>query len=63
MLLKKKQFKMGRGVSPGDGILKPKKSHQVGSVEICNTGWGDKGITPEECDEKIEELREEVEDV
>ena len=54
---------MGRGVSPGDGILKPKKSHQVGSVEICNTGWGDKGITPEECDEKIEELREEVEGV
>ena len=54
---------MGRGVSPDDGIYKPEKTNQVGSVEICYTEWGDKGITREECDEKIEELREEVEDV
>ena len=56
-------FKMGRGVSPDDGIFKPEQIKQTGSIEICDTGWGKKIITPEECDEKIEELREKVDDV
>ena len=32
-------------------------------LKCATQGGGKKGITPEECDEKIEELREEVEDV
>ena len=58
-------FKIGKGrnVSPDDGIFKPDAAQQIGGVELCSTGWSQNQITPEECDEKIEELREEVEDV
>ena len=39
----------GRHVSPDEnGIFKP--DSQVGSVEICDTGWGG-----EECEQRIEE--------
>ena len=40
-------FEMGHGGSPDDGILKPQKTNQVGSVETCDTGWRDMGITTE----------------
>ena len=44
----------GRLVSPDEtGIFKP--DSQTGSVEICDTGWGKNQITPEECEQRIEE--------
>ena len=43
----------GRHVSPDEnGIFKSDK--QIGSVEICDTGWGKNQITPEELEQKIE---------
>ena len=43
----------GRHVSPdGNNIFK--SNEQVGSVEICDTGFGTHGITPEECEQRIE---------
>ena len=44
----------GRFVSPDEnGIFKTDK--QIGSVEICDTGWGQNKITPEQCEQRIEE--------
>ena len=39
----------GRHVSPDEnGVFKT--DGQVGSVEICDNGWGQNRITPEECE-------------
>ena len=57
-------FKMGRGVSPDDGIFKPNTVPQTGGVELCSTGWSqNRKITPEECEERLDKIEEEVEDV
>ena len=43
----------GRHVSPDEnGIFKTEK--QMGSVEVCDTGWVKNQITPEELEQKIE---------
>ena len=34
---------------------------QLGSVEICSTGWGQTQVTPEELEEKIDKLETDVE--
>ena len=50
----------GRHVSPDEaGIFKP--DSQTGSVEICDTGWGKNQITPEECEQRIEENATDIE--
>ena len=43
----------GRHTSPDD-IFKPDTNLQLGSVEICSTGWGKSQITPEELEERVE---------
>ena len=43
----------GRHVSP-DGSNIFKNEGQIGSVEICDTGFGTRKITPEECEERLE---------
>ena len=54
----------GRNVSPDDGIFKPDISSQFGGVELCSTGWDQhRKITPEECEERLDKLEEDVEDV
>ena len=50
----------GRHVSPDEtGICKP--DSQTGRVEICDTGWGKNQITPEECEQRIEENTTDIE--
>ena len=50
----------GRHVSPDEnGIFKTDK--QMGSVEICDTGWGKSQITPEELEQKIEVTETDIE--
>ena len=57
-------FKMGRGVSPDDGIFKPDTAPQAGGVELCSTGWSERRkITPEECEERLDKIEEDVEEV
>ena len=52
----------GRHVSPDEtGIFKP--DSQTGSVEICDTGWGTHTVTPEECEQRIEENKNEIETI
>ena len=52
----------GRHVSPDEnGIFKTEK--QIGSVEICDTGWGKNQITPEELEQKIEVTETDVETI
>ena len=52
----------GRHVSPDEnGIFNP--DSQVGSVEICDTGWGRNQITPEECEQRIEENATDIETI
>ena len=47
------KFGGGRNVSPDEtGIFKTEG--QVGSVEICDNGWGQNRITPEECEQRLE---------
>ena len=60
----RKNFKMGstgRHVSPdGNNILK--NESQIGSVEICDTGWGTNNrITPEECEERLDVTETDIE--
>ena len=56
------RFKMGRGVSPDDGIFKSEKTNQVGGVELCSTGWSqNRKITPEECEERLDKIEEDAE--
>ena len=41
----------GRHVSPDEnGIFR--NDNQIGSIEICDTGFGTHGITPEECENR-----------
>ena len=56
------KFGSGRNVSP-DVIFKPESALQRGSVEICDTGFGSKSITPEELEERIDKLETSVEEV
>ena len=53
----------GRHVSPDEnGIFKTEK--QMGSVEICDTGWGTANkITPEECEQRVEENTTDIETI
>ena len=62
----RKNFKMGstgRHVSPdGNNIFK--NENQIGSVEICDTGWGAKNrITPEECEERLDITETDIETI
>ena len=52
----------GRKQSP-DEIFKAETETetQLGSVEICSTGWGQTQVTPEELEEKIDKLETDVE--
>ena len=50
----------GRHVSPDEnGIFKT--DGQVGSVEICDNGWGQIRIAPEECDQRLEGTETDIE--
>ena len=50
----------GRNVSP-DEIFRTDEAEQTGSVAICDTGWGQSQVTPEELEDKIDKLETEVE--
>ena len=50
----------GRHVSPDENVIF-KTEKQMGSVEICDTGFGNHGITPEECEQRIEENTTDIE--
>ena len=50
----------GRNVSP-DEIFRTDEVEQTGSIAICDTGWGQSQLTPEELEEKIDKLETEVE--
>ena len=54
----------GRHQSPDD-IFKPEENRQIGSVEICDTGWNNKEnrITPEELEERVEKLETDVDEI
>ena len=53
-------FKMGRGITPDNNIFKPEEN-QLGSVAVCDTGWGrGKQITPEELEERVDKLETDV---
>ena len=41
--------------------LKLNEVDQTGSVAICDTGWGQSQVTPEELEDKIDKLETEVE--
>ena len=50
----------GRHVSPDEnGIFR--NDDQIGSVEICDAGFGTHGITPEECEQRIEMTETDIE--
>ena len=49
----------GRHTSPDD-IFEPDSDLQTGSVEICNAGWGETRITPEELEERVEKLETDI---
>ena len=50
----------GRHVSPDEnGIFKT--DGQVGSVEMCDNGWGQNRITPEECEQRLEGAETDIE--
>ena len=52
----------GRGATPdGNDIFK--QDEQVGSVAICDTGWGKSQITPEEIEERMEKIETDVEEI
>ena len=54
------KFGGGRNVSPDEnGIFKT--DGQVGSVEICDNGWGKNRITPEECEQRLEGTETDIE--
>ena len=46
--------------TPPDDIFKPDTNLQAGSVEICDTGWGSKQITPEELEERVEKIETDI---
>ena len=50
----------GRHISPDEnGIFKT--DGQVGSVEICDNGWVQNRITPEECEQRLEGTETDIE--
>ena len=50
----------GRHVPPDEnGIFKT--DGQVGSIEICDNGWGQNRITPEECEQRLEVTETDIE--
>ena len=50
----------GRHVSPDEnGIFKT--DGQVGSVEMCDNGWGQNRISPEECHQRLEGTEADIE--
>ena len=54
------KFGGGRNVSPDEnGIFK--NDNQTGSVEICDNGWGQNRITPEECEQRLEVTETDIE--
>ena len=54
------KFGGGRNVSPDEnGIFK--NDNQTGSVEICDNGWGQNRITPEECEQRLEGTETDIE--
>ena len=54
------KFGGGRNVSPDEnGIFK--NDDQTGSVEICDNGWGQNRITPEECEQRLEVTETDIE--
>ena len=54
------KFGGGRNVSPDEnGIFNT--DGQVGSVEICDNGWGQNRITPEECEQRLEGTETDIE--
>ena len=50
----------GRHVSPDENHIF-RNDNQTGSVEICDTGFGTHGITPEECEQRIEMTEADIE--
>ena len=52
----------GRHQSPDD-IFKPDSELQSGSVEICNTGWGETRVTPEELEERLEKCETDIAEI
>ena len=53
-----------RGVTPSDDIFKnTTDNEQSGSVEICDTGWGQSQVTPEELEERVEKLESDVDEI
>ena len=62
-IIEKRNIKFGstgRHVSPDENNIF-KNDGQDGSVEICDTGFGTHGITPEECEQRIEENTTDIE--
>ena len=54
------KFGGGRNVSPDEnGIFK--NDNQTGSVEICDNGWGQNRVTPEECEQRLEVTETDIE--
>ena len=49
-----------RGTTPDDNIFKPDETRQIGSIEICDTGFGKHTITPEQNEERIEKIETEL---
>ena len=54
------KFGGGRNVSPDENIIF-KNDNQTGSVEICDNGWGQNRITPEECEQRLEGTETDIE--
>ena len=54
------KFGGGRNVSPDENIIF-KNDNQTGSVEICDNGWGQNRITPEECERRLEGTETDIE--
>ena len=54
------KFGGGRNVSPDESIIF-KNDNQTGSVEICDNGWGQNRITPEECEQRLEGTETDIE--
>ena len=50
----------GRHVSPHENNI-VKTGGQVGSVETCDAGFGHHGITPEECEQRLEGTETDIE--
>ena len=47
-------YEVGRGIIFSNDFFRP---DQMGSIAICDTGWGTgRTSTPEKCDERIEKI-------